>query len=72
MRTEITNQLDHDADYWIFLRQYPLWHRMLSRHPEKINDFLNEYKVLRRKRFVDKLEDVVSVIDLMQGVMEEI
>ena len=58
MRSNITNILSQNPDYWIFLRQYPIWHRVLSRHPERLKDFKEEYKVLRRKRFVDKMEDV--------------
>ena len=71
MRSNVTNILSQNPDYWIFLRQYPIWHRVLSRHPERLKDFKEEYKVLRRKRFVDKMEDAGNMLSLMQALMEE-
>ncbi len=71
MRSNITNMLSVNNDYWIFLRQNPKWHRILSRHPEKFNDFKEEYKVLRRKRFIDKIEDVSSIMTMVSALMEE-
>lgn len=72
MRTEIVNILSSNPDYWILLREHPNWHRILSRHPEKIKDFKEEYKVLRRKRFIDKIEDVSNIMLMMQALMEEV
>ncbi len=72
MRTNVTTALNTNPDYWILLRQYPVWHRILSRHPEKLSEFKEEYKVLRRKRFVDKLEDATNMISMVQTMMEEI
>ena len=71
MRSYITNVLSQNPDYWIFLRQYPKWHRILSRHPESLKEFKEEYKVLRRKRFIDKMEDAGNMLSLMQTLMEE-
>ncbi|MBQ9730719.1 MAG: hypothetical protein IJV94_01175 [Bacilli bacterium] len=71
MRSNIVNILSQNPDYWIFLRQYPSWHRILSRHPERLKEFKEEYKVLRRKRFIDKMEDAGNMLSLMQALMEE-
>ena len=71
MRSYITNVFSQNPDYWIFLRQYPKWHRILSRHPERLKYFKEEYKVLRRKRFIDKMEDAGNMLSLMQTLMEE-
>jgi predicted MarR family transcription regulator len=71
MRSDVTNQLNQNNDYWLFLRQFPVWHRILSRYPERIQDFMVEYKVIRRKRLIDKIEDAASMVELMSGLMEE-
>lgn len=71
MRSNVNAILNSDPDYWIFLRQNPIWHQTLSRHPEKINEFVNEYKTKRRKRFIDKVEDATMMIDLINKVMGE-
>ncbi len=51
MRSEIITQLDSDIDYWLYLRENPNWHKILSFHPERFKDFLEEYKIKRKKRF---------------------
>ena len=70
MRSNVTAILNSNNDYWIFLRQNAIWHRKLSRYPSMINEFLEEYKIKRRKRFIDKVEDVSSVLDLINKMME--
>ncbi|MBE6124218.1 MAG: hypothetical protein E7184_01575 [Erysipelotrichaceae bacterium] len=71
MRSNITSLLNSNHDYWLFLRQNPMWHQILSRHPERINQFMNEYKIKRRKRFIDKVEDATMMLDLVSKVMGE-
>ena len=66
MRSYIVNALNEDNDYWMFLRENPHWHRILSRHPEQIKNFFSEYKVLRRKRLIDRIEDTANILQLMQ------
>ena len=71
MRSNIVDALNSNSDYWIFLRENPNWYRVLSRHPEMMKNFFDEYKVLRRKRFIDKIEDAGNMMSLMQALMEE-
>ena len=37
----------------------------------KINEFLEEYKVVRRKRFIDKVEDTSNLLTIVQAMMEQ-
>lgn len=71
MRSDIIVTLNQNEDYWIFLRENPVWHQKLSRHPELINEFMEEYKVIRKKRFVDKVENALDMINMMSMLMEE-
>ena len=71
MRSETIAFLDKNPDYWKFLRERPYWHKILSIDNSKIKDFLEEYKTVRRKRFIDKVEDTSSLLSLMQAMMEE-
>ena len=71
MRSNIVDALNSNSDYWIFLRENPNWYRVLSRHPEMMKNFFDEYKVLRRKRLIDRIEDTASILQLMQEFMEE-
>ena len=71
MRSNIVAILDKDPDYWKFLRERPYWHRILSVDSNKIKDFLEEYKSVRRKRFIDKVEDASNLLTLVQAMMDE-
>ncbi len=69
MRSEILIQLQKDYDYFIFLRENPTWHKILTRDPSKYRDFLDEYKIKRRKRFVDKVDDLSMMITLAKELI---
>ena len=40
MRSDVIIKLDQNFDYWLFLRENPLWHRELTFHPEEFKSFL--------------------------------
>ncbi len=69
MKNEIIMKLEKDEDYFIFLRENPIWHKKLSRNPEELNAFLDEYKLKRRKRFKDKMDDLSMMITLAKELM---
>jgi hypothetical protein len=71
MRSNIIAILDSNKDYWAFLRERPYWVRTLSIEPGKINDFIEEYKIARRKRFIDKVEDTSNLLTIIQALMED-
>lgn len=69
MKSEILIKLDKDNDFYLFLREYPIWHKILNRDPSKFQDFLDEYKVKRRKRLVDKIDDLSMMITLAKELL---
>lgn len=69
MHSSVIITLDKNPDYWVFLREKPYWHRELSRHPEKIQQFIDDYKIVRRKRVVDKIEDISMMMTLARELM---
>jgi hypothetical protein len=69
MRNEILMYLEKDEDYFIFLRENPNWHKLLSRNINEYNRFIEEYKIKRRKRIIDKIEDVSMLISLAKELM---
>lgn len=64
MRNDIILFLERDNDYFVFLRENPMWYKSLNRNPQLLKDFLEEYKIKRRKRVIDKLEDIALMINL--------
>ncbi len=71
MRSEIITQLDSDIDYWLYLRENPNWHKILSFHPERFKDFLEEYKIKRKKRMIDKIDDINSLITIIETFLKK-
>lgn len=69
MHSSVIMILDKNQDYWIFMREKPYWHRELSRHPDHIDAFLEDYKVVRRKRLVDKIDDISMMMTLARELM---
>ena len=53
----------------MFLRENPTWYKILNRDPTKFKDFIDEYKVKRRKRVVDKIDDLSMMITLAKELM---
>ena len=71
MRSNVVSVFDSNKDYWTFLRERPYWVRTLSIEPDKINEFIEEYKIARRKRFIDKVEDTSNLLTIIQALMED-
>ena len=69
MRSDVIASLDKNPDYWMFLRERPYWHRILSVDSSRLKDFFEEYKVVRRKRFIDKVEDTSNLLTIIQALM---
>ena len=69
MRNDLIIYLERDMDYFMFLRENPSWHKILSRNIYEFNNFLEDYKVKRRKRFIDKVEDLSLMISLAKELM---
>lgn len=69
MRSEILTRLDRDQDYYLFLRENPEWYKILTRDPTRFNEFLDVYKTKRRKRMVDRIDDLSMMITLAKELM---
>ena len=69
MRSEILIELDKNQDLYMFLRENPIWYRTLNRDPYAYKDFIEFYKIKRRKRFVDKLDDLSMMITLAKELI---
>ncbi len=69
MRNDLIMKLEKDEDYFIFLRENPSWHKILSRDPTKYDEFIDEYKLKRRKRFKDRVDDISMMITLIKELM---
>lgn len=71
MRSEIIYQLNMDQDYFFYLRENPIWHKVLSVYPERLKDFVDDYKVARKKRAIDKIDDISTLINLAEAFLKK-
>ena len=71
MRSEIIYQLNNDQDYYFYLRENPIWHKVLSIYPERLKDFVDDYKVARKKRAIDKIDDISALINLAEAFLKK-
>ena len=69
MRSDIVSFINSNEDYLKFLKERPNWYKILSKEPYKINEFIEEYKLVRRKRFIDKVEDTSNLLTIIQALM---
>ena len=69
MRNDLLIYLEQDLDYFLFLRENPYWHKSLSRNVNEFKSFLEDYKTKRRKRLVDKMEDISLMVSLAKELM---
>lgn len=70
MRSEILYQLSTDIDYFYYLREKPVWMKILSIYPNRLKDFIDEYKVARKKRVIDKIDDVSALLNLAETFLK--
>ena len=71
MRSEIIQQLNNDVDYYYFLKETPVWIKILSIYPNRLKDFLEDYKVIRKKRMIDKIDDVNVFLNLAETFLKK-
>lgn len=71
MRSEIIQQLNNDVDYYYFLKEKPVWVKIISIYPNRLKDFLDEYKVVRKKRMIDKIDDVNVLLNLAETFLKK-
>ncbi len=71
MRSEIIYQLNSDEDYYYYMRENPIWHKILSIYPDRLKDFLSDYKVARKKRPIDKIDDINAMLNLAETFLKK-
>lgn len=69
MRNDVILELSKNPDYFIYLRENPHWHRFLTFNPKLLKNFFEEYKIKRRKRMIDKIEDISTMLSIAKELL---
>ncbi|WP_017753601.1 YlbE-like family protein [Calidifontibacillus oryziterrae] len=72
MRFEIQKLLQERHDFGKFIRENPIWYRLLSRNPERIFEIEQAAKLYYGKTFpqkIDRLHQQVQLAQMLMGIM---
>ena len=70
MDIKIRFLLDSNPDYRNYLRMNSYWYKILIRDPNKINDFISEYKEKNKLRTSDKINNMMDKINMVSKLIE--
>lgn len=72
MNLDVQFKLNQSPNYITYLRYNTHWYKILMRNPEKINDFIKEFKEFNRIQKQEKLKRTLEYIEFFQSVMSKV
>lgn len=55
--------------YIKYLHENSYWYKILNRHPDKFNEFVNEMKLNYKLRPADKLASALSTFEMLSSIV---
>lgn len=69
MTLDIQFKLKSNPNYIKYLRENSYWYKILTRDPSMFKEFVNEVKVNYKLRPIDKINNALSTIEMMQTII---
>ena len=69
MNLDIQFKLKSNPNYIKYIRENSWWYKLLSRNPNLFNEFKKEVKEKYKLRTVDKLNDAMNTIEMLQMLL---
>ena len=69
MNLDIQFKLKSNPNYIKYIRENSWWYKLLSRNPNLFNEFTKEVKEKYKLRTVDKLNDAMNTIEMLQMLL---
>ena len=69
MNIELQFKLRSNPLFFKYLHENSYWYKILNRHPDKFNDFIEELKSNYHLRPTDKLKKAVDTVDMLSSVL---
>lgn len=66
MNLDVQFKVRNNANYSRYLRENSHWYKILNRHPERFDDFVNEMKERYKLRPTDKISDMAEKLELVK------
>ena len=65
-------KLKENPNYTKYLRENSHWYKLLTRNPNLFNQFVDEMKVSYKLRPIDKINNALSMVEMMQNLISTI
>lgn len=72
MSLDIQFKIKSDPNYQKYIRENSNWYKLLNRNPLLFNDFVNEVKTNYRLRPSDRIERILTTVEMIQAVINNI
>ena len=72
MTLDIQFKLKENPNYIKYIRENSHWYKLLTRNPKLFNTFVDEMEVKYKLRPIDKINNALSTIEMMQNIMSTI
>ncbi len=69
MNLDIQFKLKSNPNYIKYIRENSIWYKLLMRNPNLFNEFVKEVKEKYKLRTVDKLNDAMNTIEMLQMLL---
>lgn len=69
MSLDIQFKLKSNPNYIKYLRENSYWYKWLTRNPNLFNDFVDEVKTKYKLRPIDKINNALTTIEMLQSIM---
>lgn len=72
MTVELQLKINSDPRLSSFIKQKPMWYKMLNRNPLAFNDFIKDMKSTYKLNPSDKINKVIDNIGMIQTILNVI
>ena len=69
MTLNIKFKLKENPNYIKYIRENSHWYKLLTRNPKLFNQFIDEMKVSYKLRPIDRINNALSMVEMMQNIM---
>lgn len=69
MTLDIQFKLKEDPNYIKYIRENSRWYKILTRNPKMFDNFVEEMKISYKLRPIDRINNALSTIEMMQKIM---
>lgn len=63
-------KINSDPNLTSFIREYPIWYKLLNRNPNMFNEFVRDMKDKYKLTTTDRINKTLNNISMIQSLIE--